>query len=133
MEGVGKCGRRCGGGVGGVGEVRVCGGRCGRRCRRVYGVSVEGVGRCRSVGRAQSLFIHISPHLPPHLSPHSPNISLHSFPHSPHTFPHPPHFSRTSSQPPHLLQHFPILTLSYTPYQNFSFFARFVLQSSSLH
>ena len=71
-----------------------------------------------------------SPHTPP---PHSPDTSFHTFPNtSPHSLPpllHNPYTSFNTSP------YSPILTLSFTPHQNFSLFlfiAKLVSQSRGL-
>ena len=116
----------------GVGDV----GRSGGRCGRVYGVSVEVVGKwgkvCWDVGRCGKMWggPHAFLRLPYtlHSPPHSPNTSLHT-PFTPtHTFPHLPHSPDTFPTPPPTLSHNPHTSsntshiLSFTSYQNFSLF-----------
>ena len=108
----------------GVGDV----GRSGRRCGRVYGVSVEVVGKwgkeCWDVGRCGKMWggPHTFLRLPYtlHSPPHSPNTSLHTpfIPThtSPHTFPHLPHSPDTFPTPPPTLSHNPHTSSNTSPY-----------------
>ena len=126
----------------GVG-VEKCGGRCEKRCRERCGEVCWSVGEVRGDVGDMGSSTHFSPPLSPHF-PHLPHISPFLPPHfstpqhiSPHLLPHfltpsifPPYSSKlpqffytpsffTILHPPVL----PIVTLSFTPYQNFSFFS----------
>ena len=128
-----------------------CGGTCEKRCGGRCGEVCWSVGEVRGdVGDVGSS-THI-PQLPPHFS-HLPHISLFLPPHfstplhiSPHLFPHfltPSIFPPYLSQLPKLLKvsqffhhpNSPIVTLSFTPHQNFSLFSvivKLIQQSSAL-
>ena len=149
-EGVVKCRGRC--------EKRCWAvwGRCGEVCWGAGEVRGD-VGSKKFSSHFPHTFLLIS-FTSPHFSPHSnafPYISFHTFPllpYSPHTWPTPklpkipqfPHHPYSSKLPqffitsyfPHIpLPVLPIVTLSFTPHQNFSFFSvitKLIQQSNAL-
>ena len=145
---MGKCKERCQVSVGrGDGE---CGKTCGGRCRGVRGLLphfstppfIPTLSHTHPICTLphrhtfSHTFLHPNTHPTPLPTSPTPLPHTHLTPPSAHL---PKYFLtrtlHTSSELPHLFQHFPILTSSFNPYQNFSLFssiAKLVKQSSRL-